>query len=68
MERLFGGEELAEVVDDLSGMTDVRSDWGMMGVITAGALRRADAYSHGVKFAFGPFVSDDRYWAPQAQA
>lgn len=33
-----------------------------MGILTNGALGRAEAYSHGVLFAFAPFVSDAKYW------
>ena len=37
---MFEGAELAEVVDRLSGRTDVRSSDGFMGLITLGTLPR----------------------------
>lgn len=63
MKRLItGGQELAQVIDDLSGREDVRSADGAMGVLTNGQLPRAEAYLHGVLFAFSPFVSPLQYW------
>lgn len=56
-------KELAEVMDELTGETDVRSNLGAMGILTAGHLGRADAYSHGLMFAFAPFLSSrEKYW------
>lgn len=56
-------KELAEVMDELTGETDVRSHAGAMGILTNGHLGRAAAYSHGLIFAFAPFLSDrDKYW------
>lgn len=60
--RLITGEELAEVMDDLSGLKDVRSTDGAMGLITNGHVSRDVAYSHGVFFAFGQHISDPVYW------
>ncbi|KAJ3032096.1 hypothetical protein HDV00_007983 [Rhizophlyctis rosea] len=60
--RLVGGEELATVIDDLSGQTDVRSNAGAMGILTNGHVNRDVAYTHGVYFAFAPFVSSKIYW------
>ena len=60
--RLEGGEELSEVVDDLSGQTDVRSGQGYMGMITNGALPRDECYTHGLYFAFASFISPGVYW------
>jgi inosine/xanthosine triphosphatase len=66
--RLQRGEELASVIDDLSGSSDVRSTVGMMGVITLNHLHRAEAYSHGVMFALAPFISEPQYWDGQHHA
>lgn len=57
------GKELADVMDQLTGQSDVRSNLGAMGVLTAGHLGRAAAYEHGLLFAMAPFLSEDRYWA-----
>lgn len=56
------GKELAEVIDMLTGETDVRSGLGAMGVLTAGHLGRAAAYEHGLMFALAPFLSDPKFW------
>ncbi|EAN92449.1 hypothetical protein C3747_141g11 [Trypanosoma cruzi] len=56
------GKELAEVMDEMTGETDVRSGQGAMGVLTAGYLNRAESYSHGLIFALAPFLSDHKYW------
>jgi inosine/xanthosine triphosphatase len=56
-------KELAEIMDELTGETDVRSHAGAMGILTNGHLGRADAYSHGLIFAFAPFLSSrEKYW------
>ncbi|KAJ3046177.1 hypothetical protein HK097_000989 [Rhizophlyctis rosea] len=62
VQRLKTGEELAEVIDDLSGQEDVRSGAGAMGILTNGCVNRDVAYAHGVFFAFAPFVSGRQYW------
>ena len=48
MARLANGRELGDVIDELSGQTDVRQKEGMMGVITNSVLPRAECYAHGV--------------------
>lgn len=55
-------KELSEVIDSLTGETDVRSGLGAMGVLTAGHLGRAAAYEHGFLFALAPFLSDKKFW------
>ncbi|KAG8344789.1 hypothetical protein TRVL_04378 [Trypanosoma vivax] len=59
---LVEGKELATVIDELSGQTDVRSGQGAMGILTNSYLGRAEAYSHGLIFALAPFLSDSKYW------
>jgi inosine/xanthosine triphosphatase len=67
------GKELGEVMDELSGGSDVRQGLGAMGVLTGGHLGRAEAYAHGLLFALAPFLSSrELYWdaaaaAPQPQ-
>ncbi|MES1910900.1 MAG: hypothetical protein MHM6MM_003421 [Cercozoa sp. M6MM] len=63
VERLRGGEELCEVMDDLSGLQDVRSNLGMMGLVTKGELPRTECYVHGVLFAFAKFVAPSQFFA-----
>ncbi|KAJ3127401.1 hypothetical protein HK098_006390 [Nowakowskiella sp. JEL0407] len=62
MKRLDEGVELATVIDEISGMHDMRSSQGAMGLLTNGILPRDMAYSHGVYFAFAPWLSDEKYW------
>lgn len=62
MKRILAGVELADVIDEFSGMQDVRSSAGAMGILSNGVLNRAEAYVSGIVFAFAPFVSDERYW------
>jgi non-canonical (house-cleaning) NTP pyrophosphatase len=62
MKQLHAGRELAEVIDEMTGQSDVRSSSGMMGVITNGLLPRADCYAHGIIFAFSPFVADPAFF------
>ena len=58
------GEELCEVMDDLSGQSAVGSHQGMMGIVTRGILQRGECMTHGVYFGFAPFISDEVYWEP----
>lgn len=58
-------KELAEVMDEMTGKSDVRSNLGAMGVLTSGHLGRAAAYEHGVIFALAPFLSESKYWREQ---
>lgn len=60
--QLLAGREMADVVDEISGLSDVRSSQGMMGMITNGHLPRDTCYAHGLIFAFGPFLSDKKWW------
>lgn len=62
MNRILEGEELADIMDDLSGMRDVRSNAGAMGLLTNGLINRDVAYLHGIIYAFSPFISDQKYW------
>lgn len=62
VKRLLEGEELSDVIDDMTGKTDIRSGMGFMGIVTAGHLPRADCYAHGLIYAFSPFLSDEKYW------
>jgi inosine/xanthosine triphosphatase len=54
--------ELATVMTALSGVENIGSKQGAMGIMSGGALGRAEAYAHGVMFALAPFVSPAKYW------
>merc|ERR1719203_1380304 len=59
---LNDGQELGDVMDKLSGEHSTKTHQGYFGLVTNGALPRADAYHHGVLFAFSKFVSPQIYW------
>lgn len=60
--RLGKGFELNDAMRELTGVDKHGNKEGMMGVITNGKLPRATAYSHGILFAFAPFVSNKKFW------
>lgn len=60
--KLGKGYELNHALKELTGRDKVGNKEGMMGMITRGKLPRATAYSHGILFAFAPFVSDKKFW------
>ena len=62
IEPILAGKELAEVIDELAGESDIRNNQGAMGIISAGHLPRDLAMTHGLFFAFGRFISDAKYW------
>eukprot|EP01086_Lenisia_limosa_P000650 TRINITY_DN11151_c0_g1_i1.p1 TRINITY_DN11151_c0_g1~~TRINITY_DN11151_c0_g1_i1.p1 ORF type:complete len:197 (-),score=37.81 TRINITY_DN11151_c0_g1_i1:67-657(-) len=62
VDELMTGKELAEVMDEMTGETDIRSGLGAMGIVTNGCLGRKECYTHGVIFALAPFLSDAKYW------
>ena len=63
VQQLEQGLELAEVVALRCGGKDVRAGQGMMGVLTAGHLPRAECYEQGLIFAFAPWLSEDHWWS-----
>lgn len=60
--KLLSGKELMEVIAKITNRDNVHAQEGMMGLITNGHLPRHLAYSHGILFAFAPFVSDPVFW------
>jgi len=50
-------------MDAITGLHDVRSDQGAMGILTNGLLPRAHCYQHGIIFAFAPFISNKKFWS-----
>lgn len=60
--ELLAGKELREVVTELSGKPNIYQEEGVMGLITSNHLPRDLAYSHGIIFAFGPFISEPIFW------
>ncbi|EGG25190.1 hypothetical protein DFA_03438 [Cavenderia fasciculata] len=62
-EIIDNGKELAEVMDQITSKTDVRSNEGAMGIFTNGLLHRDHVYSHAVIFSFSKFVTSPSYWS-----
>ena len=61
--ELLAGKELRDVVIELSGNPNIyQEEKGVMGLISNKHLPRDLAYSHGIIFAFGPFISDPIFW------
>ncbi len=55
------GRELAEVIDMLSGKTDVRSKNGAFGILTHDLLTRTDSFKWAVINALIPFINKKYY-------
>jgi len=55
------GRELAEVIDTLSGKTDVRSVNGAFGILTRNLLTRTDSFKWAVINALVPFCNREYY-------
>jgi len=62
IKQINSGKELGEILDEITSKKGLSKKGGMMGVITKGHLSRKLAYSHGVFFAFAPFISDKKFW------
>jgi inosine/xanthosine triphosphatase len=56
--RVWDGEELGPVMDDVLGMDDVAKKQGAAGALTGGIIDRETALRQAVAGAFGPFVTD----------
>lgn len=56
-----GRRELSEVIDEVTGMRDVRSREGAWGVLSEGLLRRADSFEAALVAAFAPFYNRKLY-------
>ena len=55
------GRELAEVIDNLSGLNDVRSNAGAFGILTKNLITRSDSFKLAVISALTPFFNTDYY-------
>jgi len=59
---LFGSNrELAEVIDELSGKTDVRSHNGAFGILTNNLYTRGQAFEEAIINGFTPILNDFYY-------
>ncbi|RLG41730.1 MAG: inosine/xanthosine triphosphatase [Thermoproteota archaeon] len=55
--RLLRGEELGDIMDELTGHEDTKRKEGAIGFFTRGIVKRSDLYEHGVLMALAKFIS-----------
>ncbi len=55
--RLLKGEELGNIMDELTGIRDTKRKEGAIGFFTRGIVKRSDLYEHGVLMALAKFIS-----------
>jgi inosine/xanthosine triphosphatase len=59
--RVYAGEELGSVMDDLLNDNNVKQKGGAVGAFTAGLVTRQEALALSVAYAIAPFVSPHLY-------
>ena len=60
-ERLRGGEELGDIIDDLFSRKESKRQAGAIGILTDGAMSRTDAFAYLVAMACAPFLHPELY-------
>lgn len=60
-ERVRSGSELGAADDEVFGTEDSKRGQGAVGLLTGGAVPRAELYAQGVCLALPPFVHSDLY-------
>ena len=60
-ERLRGGEELGDIIDDLFARKESKRQAGAIGILTEGAMSRTDAFAYLVAMACAPFLHPELY-------
>jgi inosine/xanthosine triphosphatase len=60
-ERLRGGEELGDIIDDLFARKESKREAGAIGILTEGAMSRTDAFAYLVAMACAPLLHPDLY-------
>ena len=66
LDEIWKGRELADVMDEVSGTRDSRSELGAIGILTKNRVTRKDLYAHGVYMALVPFINRE-LWRPSKQ-
>jgi inosine/xanthosine triphosphatase len=59
LRRLLRGEELGEIMDEITGRKNVKKNEGAIGYFTRGIVDRKELYKHGVLMALARFISGD---------
>lgn len=65
---VIGRRELGEVIDEVAGERDVRSNQGAWGVISKGLLTRAQSFEVALVAAFAPFYNTGLFESSQHTA
>jgi len=60
-ERLRGGEELGDIIDELFARKESKRQAGAIGILTEGAMSRTDAFAYLVAMACAPFLHPELY-------
>jgi len=60
-ERLRGGEELGDIIDELFARKESKRQSGAIGILTEGAMSRTDAFAYLVAMACAPFLHPELY-------
>ena len=60
-ERLRGGEEIGDIIDELFARKDSKREAGAIGILTDGAMSRTDAFAYLVAMACARFLHPDLY-------
>ena len=60
-ERLRGGEELGDIIDELFARKESKRQAGAIGILTDGAMSRTDAFAYLVAMACAPFLHPELY-------
>jgi inosine/xanthosine triphosphatase len=60
-ERLRGGEELGDIIDELFARKESKRQAGAIGILTEGAMSRTDAFAYLVAMACAPFLHPNLY-------
>ncbi len=60
-QRLRGGEELGDIIDDLFERKESKRQAGAIGILTDGAMTRTDAFAYLVAMACAPFLHPSLY-------
>ncbi len=55
--RLLKGEELGDLMDELTGRKNTKKKEGAIGFFTGGIVKRSDLYEHGILMALAKIIS-----------
>lgn len=59
-EPIQNGEEMGDVMDQLTGKTNIKHQEGMIGTLTGGVLTRQEEYENLVRLALGLFMAENK--------